>query len=389
VAVGKRRGWRHYGTRLIPTTGSVQVKTAGARLPSVREFPNHPLGTDAVPLGSSHVAAPRRSLCTRNPIRRRPGYRRHGSTPSGAGRWRPRRKPPRGVLLGRGRRRNASFHDAQSRPAADAPVQTRAVISTQRSQNAGLCPCTPARERPLRRRGLSLALFRPGLVPVQGGRSRSAFRGQHCLERERPCSSPCRRVAGSVLQGARAQYCLAPDPPSQRRPGDKVETYSASRPRVSFHTTRLVRMPCRWAARMLRSRGSRCSSAVQASAAQGTGAMAPRPVAREGGVRGGNHGVVSSSLWGSGRVHRCKTYSRGPLPTLAFIRVLISDRVVLGARGFARLVPRHPPLPTTSAVRASCDTRESLIYQGARTFSTCSRAPASAARVLFASVPIA
>ena len=50
-------------------------------------------------------------------------------TPIGAGRWSARRKPPRGVLLGPGRRRNASFHDAQSRPPADAAVQTRAVAA--------------------------------------------------------------------------------------------------------------------------------------------------------------------------------------------------------------------------------------------------------------------
>jgi len=74
------------------------------------------------------------------------------------------------------------------------------------------------------------------------------------------------------------------------------------------------------------------------------------------------------------------------------IQVLLDDLVerilerarhdLLGARNrdelvllhVVRLVARHPHLPTTSAVRASGDTRETLIYLDARSFSTASTA---------------
>ncbi len=66
-------------------------------------------------------------------------------------------------------------------------------------QSAGLCPCTPARERPLKRRGFSLALPHPGLAPGQGVRARLPYRGQRALRLRRRCPSMHRSCGGQRL----------------------------------------------------------------------------------------------------------------------------------------------------------------------------------------------
>jgi hypothetical protein len=81
----------------------------------------------------------------------------------------------------------------------------------------------------------------------------------------------------------------------RRGPGDKVEAHSNQNSAREFACPRLTPMPCRWATRLRRSRDRKLAWAVQSCAAQRTGAMAPRLVARESGARGENHRVVFSS----------------------------------------------------------------------------------------------
>jgi hypothetical protein len=82
-----------------------------------------------------------------------------------------------------------------------------------RRQSAGLRPCTPARERPLRRRGLSLALPRPRLAPGQRrgcawrpGRRRRRSDGEREADphrgvcRHRPLAT-LRHTAAAMLDG--------------------------------------------------------------------------------------------------------------------------------------------------------------------------------------------
>jgi hypothetical protein len=114
--------------------------------------------------------------------------------------------------------------------------------------------------------------------------------------------------------------------------------------------------------------------------------------------------VVSASFCGSPRVHPCKSYGRCPLPTVAFVRVLmhavwyretIRSELLSGttcpASGSYGLYRAIRSSPTTSAVRSSSDTRETLIYLGARTSSTASASrrspPAASVRRCIATRP--
>ncbi len=185
------------------------------------------------------------------------------------------------------------------------------MVPSSEPQNAGLRPCTPARERPLRRRGLSLALPRPGLTPGQGGRSRLPYRGEPasgCSAVARRCSG---RVAGSVWCG-RWRNAAVPRAAAATRARRSVEANLVSKQPRERARRRWVRMPCRWAARTRRSRSVPLPSVASSERRTGQAALARRPVAREGGARGGNHRVVPSS-----ELRRCATVTfhtdaRGP-----------------------------------------------------------------------------
>jgi hypothetical protein len=295
-----------------------------------------PLDTDAMPLGNPFAAEPRQKTCLGRPIMRRTAHRRHGSTPSGAGKWSARRKPPRGVLLASRPADTRHTPVPCVRPAWDASRQrslgmpkllVRSTLPTlieavrfKRGQNSTYCArgrriaqraergATPL--RPMRGKDHSDAVVSPSRSLIRGSR-RSQGPRPRALDRASCRSSSSagirlqRANGGAVWRAARAQCRLARTQPVRRGPGDKVEAHSNQNSAREFACPRLTPMPCRWATRLRRSRDRKIAWAVQSCAAQRTGAMAPRRVARESGARGENHRVVFSSHPGWRRKVTC------------------------------------------------------------------------------------
>jgi hypothetical protein len=130
----------------------------------------------------------------------------------------------------------------------DGRLCLRSDLRPRGSQSAGLCPCTPARERPLKRRGLSLAPPRPRLAPGQGAANSFALPRGARVALRRHCPSPRRRVAGRVWWGAVAKYRLILDEPPRPGPGGKGEAVilnirvSVSAP--AWYGCRVAGSPC-------------------------------------------------------------------------------------------------------------------------------------------------
>jgi len=114
------------------------------------------------------------------------------------------------------------------------------------SPSSGADPTDPlARERPLRRRGLSLAILRPWLAPGQG------IVGLFALPPELPApvqaSLPvsARAGGGSALRVPERSAALSSITRYDDGPAIRSRPIQFESTRVSLHATRLVRMPCR------------------------------------------------------------------------------------------------------------------------------------------------
>jgi hypothetical protein len=132
----------------------------------------------------------------------------------------------------------------------------------------GLRSSTPSRERPLRRRGLSLALPRPRLAPGQGGRARSRYRRNLSVPVQASLPVAAQACDGWPFCGLAARKPALPsitrydDGPAKR---SKPMQFTANNKRcVSLSASCLARMPyrpqpmgCAAAATASRPRGKR------------------------------------------------------------------------------------------------------------------------------------
>ena len=233
------------------------------------------------------------------------------------GRRSSRREPPRGALLGSGpARATPCLHRMLA--ARYGPAHRSASCSFDRRgcQSAELRPCTC--EGKTTQTPWSLPRTLPGLAPVQGAaRLIAVARGTAGDILKRCCWTPLRAGGGSVCRGAVAGHRLALDPTASEGPSKRSRPHIfRNNARVSLVLPSWARMRCRWVARRLRSTRPLPPCPRSSRRRSWHPALAPRRGA-EGGVRGGNHRVVPSSVWAGARNALSTADARGPSWTVA------------------------------------------------------------------------